>query len=705
MFEGLLAPTGVVVVGASRDPVKLGYGVARNLIVSGYPGVIHLVNPRGGSLFDRPLHRDLASVPDPVDLAVIMIPAQGVPEVLEACGQRGIRFAIVGAGGFRETGEQGALLETRCLEVAREHGIRVLGPNCIGYLDTHLPIDTSFLPLPGPIPGEIAFLSHSGAICEAVIDWARGQGFGLSRLVSLGNQMDLTEGELLPATAADPHTHVVAMYLEGIGDGPGFIAGARQVARIKPVVAIKVGRSEGGRAAVASHTGALAGRDQAFDAAFRKAGVIRARHSEEMFDWARALAWCPLPSGPNMAVLTNAGGPGAIAADALEENQLRLARLGEETRSKLAELLPPAASLKNPVDMLAGAGPREYADCLRSLLDDEGVDGVMVILPPPPVTTAAEVAGAIIPVIRSSKKPVVIALMGEDLIAHAATLFRGARVPDYRFPERAASALRVLHLRSNQLQHLEEAHQPALEADQASARTILEHAERGRDQFLGAQASLELAGAYGIPISQQRTITTLDEAQQAAAELGYPVVMKINSPDVPHKSDLGGVRLNLQDEETVRLAFTELTERMQAALPGNPAQKLMLQPQASPGQDVIVGFVRDPQFGPLLMFGSGGVEVEALADVAFALAPLTREEAVWMIGSTWAGKRMNGYRGQPQAEVEAVIEALLRLSQLAQDFPTLLELEINPLRVFEAGQGALALDLRARGESMPHTGT
>ena len=274
--------------------------------------------------------------------------------------------------------------------------------------------------------------------------------------------------------------------------------------------------------------------------------------------------------------------------------------------------------------MLAGAGPREYADCLRSLLDDEGVDGVMVILPPPPVTTAAEVAGAIIPVIRSTKKPVVIALMGEDLIAHAATLFRGARVPDYRFPERAASALRVLHLRSNQLQHLEEVHQPALEVDQALARTLLEHAERGRDRFLDAQASLELVGAYGIPVSQQQTITTHEEAQRAAAELGYPVVMKISSPDVPHKSDLGGVLLNLQDGQAVGHGYSRLMERMQKALPGIPAQKLILQPQAPPGQDVIVGFVRDPQFGPLLMFGSGGVEVEALADVAFALAPLTR---------------------------------------------------------------------------------
>jgi len=698
MFEGLLAPEGVVVVGASRDPVKLGYGVARNLIVSGYPGVIHLVNPRGGSLFDRPLYADLASVPDPVDLAVVMIPAVGVPDVLEACGRRGIQFAIVGAGGFRETGEAGTRLEQRCLEIARAHGIRVLGPNCIGYLDTHLPIDTSFLPLPGPIPGDIAFLSHSGAICEAVIDWARGQGFGLSRLVSLGNQMDLNEGDLLPATAADPHTHVVAMYLEGIGNGASFIAGAREVSHQKPVVAIKVGRSEGGRAAVASHTGALAGKDRAFDAAFRKAGVIRARHSEEMFDWARALAWCPLPAGPNMAVLTNAGGPGAIAADALEENGLRLARLGEDTHDQLAELLPAAASLKNPVDMLAGAGPREYADCLRTLLADKGVDGVMVILPPPPVTTAAEVAGAIIPVIRSTPKPVVIALMGEDLIAHAATLFRGSRVPDYRFPERAASALRVLHLRAIQLKRLEDMHLPCFEVAEAEVLAILEHAERGSDQFLDAQASLEMVAAYGIPVSRQRVIASPDEALQAAVELGYPVVLKINSPDVPHKSDLGGVVLDLRTGEAVQAAFADLMGRLQNALPSLPGRNLLVQPQAGLGQDVIVGFVRDDQFGPLLMFGSGGVEVEALGDVAFALAPLTREEAAWMIDSTWAGKRMIGYRGQPAADREAVIEALLRLSQLAQDFPALLELEINPLRVFEVGQGAVALDVRARAD-------
>src|SRR3990170_1494716 len=433
-MQAFFAPRGVVIIGASLNPSKRGSGAARNLVFSGSLGAIHFVTPRGGRLFDRPIQPDVASVPDPVDLAMILIPGPLVPQALEECGQRGIRAAIVGSGGFRETGAEGKALEDRCREIARRHRMRILGPNCIGLLDTHLPIDTTFLPLPGPIPGDIAFLSHSGAICEAVIDWARGQGFGLSRLVSLGNQMDLTEADLLAPTAADPHTRVVAMYLEGIADGRKFIAEARRAAEQKPLVAIKVGRSEGGRRAVASHTGALAGRDAAYDAAFRKAGVIRAESSEEMFDWARALAWCPLPRGRRMAVLTNAGGPGAIAVDALETSGLKLAELSAKTNAVLRDLLPAAASIRNPVDMLAGAGTAEYAHGLEALLSDPGVDGLILVLPPPPMTSAAAVAGAIIPIIRASGKPVVVALMGEDLIVHAARLLRQARVPDYRFP-------------------------------------------------------------------------------------------------------------------------------------------------------------------------------------------------------------------------------------------------------------------------------
>lgn len=696
MFEGLFSPRGVAVVGASRNPTKLGYGVARNLVVSGYPGAIHFVNPRGGRLFERPLHPDLASVPDPVDLAVIMIPAPAVPEVLTQCGQRGIRYAIVGAGGFRETGEDGLALEQRALKAAQDAGVRVLGPNCIGYLDTHLPIDTSFLPLPGPIQGDIAFLSHSGAICEAVIDWARGQGFGLSRLISLGNQMDLNEGELLQPTAEDPNTRVVAMYLEGIGEGRNFIQQARKVTGRIPVVAIKVGQSEAGRVAVASHTGAMAGSDDAFDAAFRKAGVIRARHSEEMFDWARALAWCPLPDGPDMAVLTNAGGPGAIAADALVANGLRLARLSPKTIEAIAGLLPEAASLKNPVDMLAGAGPREYADCLRLLLEDEQVNGVIVILPPPPVTTAAEVAGAIIPLVQSSEKPVVVALMGEELIAHAARLFRGARIPDYRFPERAASVLRVLHQRASQLGQEQAGAIQFEDVRVTEAQRVIAGADVNKHGFLLSSASANLAACFGISIPDQRFVTDEDQACAAAQEIGFPVVMKVEAAELVHKSDLGALALNLQSEEAVREAFRRLSERVQGAAPSLDMRGMILQPYLSEGQEVILGFVRDPQFGPLLMFGAGGIEVEVLQDVAFELTPLSRPDAEKLIDSTWAGRRLSGFRGLTAVDREAVVETILRVSQLAETLGDVDELEINPLRVMPGQGGAWALDVRVR---------
>jgi acetyltransferase len=696
MMEAFFTPRGVVIVGASQNPAKLGYGAARNLVVSGFRGALHFVNPHGGRLFDHPIHRTIEEVPDPVDLAMILIPGKAVPQALEACARRGIRAAIIGSGGFRETGPEGKALEERCLEIARRNSMRVLGPNCIGLLDTHLPIDTTFLPLPGPIPGDIAFLSHSGAICEAVIDWARGQGFGLSRLVSLGNQMDLTEADLLAPTAADPHTRVVAMYLEGVGEGRAFIQEARRVMRAKPIVAIKVGRSKAGRDAVASHTGALAGRDDAYEAAFRKAGVIRAESSEEMFDWARALAWCPLPRGRRMAVLTNAGGPGAIAADALEANGLSLAALGEGTRQALRGLLPAAASVRNPVDALASAGPAEFAGCLSSLLADQGVDGVMVILPPPPMSTAAEVVGAIIPMIRTSEKPVVIALMGEDLITQAARLCRQAHVPDYRFPERAASALRALATRAEQLNAPEATAVSPAGADRTLAAKLIRSAELGADGFLAASAAAGVVAAYGIRTPKERPARSAEDAARAAEEIGFPVALKVDSPDIAHKSDAGGVALGLSDGRGAAEAYRRVTEGPRASHPEARIAGAIVQEHLAGGLEVIVGVVRDEQFGPLVMFGSGGVEVEGLKDVAFGLAPLSKEEAEEMIDRTWAGRRLRGFRGQPAADRAAVLEAILRIGQLAEDFPEIAEAEINPLRVLEAGRGAVALDVRIR---------
>ena len=690
-------PSGVAVVGASLDPNKLGYGLSRNLVQSGYRGAIHFVNIKGGSLMGHLVHRRLAEVPDPVDLAVLLIPAPAIPQALLECAGRGIRAAIIAAGGFRETGPAGADLENECLRIARQHGLRLLGPNCIGLLDTHLPLDTTFLSPPGPTPGDVAFISHSGAICAAVIDWARGQGFGLSRLVSLGNQVDVNESDMLPLVASDPFTRVITLYLEGVSDGRRFVEQARAVTRQKPVVALKVGRYESGQRAVASHTGALAGRESAFNAAFRRAGVIRAETTEELFDWARALAWCPPPKGRGVAVLTNAGGPGVTAADALEAHQLPLAQLTAETQSALSAILPPAASLVNPVDMLAAATPQQYAACLQILLADPGVDSVMVILPPPPMHTAGGIAKAIIPVIYTATKPIVVALMGERLIQEAVEHFRAAHVPEYRFPERAAEALAVLVERAEYLARQAtdaESIPPQIEtANTQAVQAILEAIPA--ESWLSQGEAQRMLQAYGISTLQTEIASSANQAVELAQRLGFPVALKIASARIPHKSDIGGVLLQLGDEAAVREGYAQITVNARQVHPQVDAANVYVQHMIPNGQEVILGAIQDAQFGPLVMFGSGGVEVEGLADVQFALAPLTRPEAEAMLDRTWAGRKLRGYRNLPAADRKAVLEALIRLAQLAADFPRLAEIEINPLRVLPDGQGAVALDVRA----------
>ncbi len=517
-------PRGVVVVGASTSPEKLGYGAARNLVYSGYQGAIHFVGLKTGALFNRPLYTDLSQVPDPVDLAILIVPAPATPETLEACGQRGIRAAIVVASGFREAGPEGAALEARCLEVARKYGIRMVGPNCIGSLDTHLPLDTTFLAPPMPARGHIGFVSHSGAFCAAIIDWAREHGFGFSRLISLGNQADVNETDMLPVVAADEHTHVIVLYLEGVGDGRRFVEVAKEVTRQKPVIALKVGRFESGQRAAASHTGALAGSDTAYAAAFEKAGIFRADSAEEMFDWAQALAAWPMTrevalslskgddQGWNVAVLTNAGGPGVIAADALEVNGLYMANLSDETEKALAEMLPPAASVHNPVDMLASASPSQYADCLQILLADSHVDAALVILPPPPMYHTEEVADVLIPIIHKSEKPILVALLGSELTKEAARHFQRADVPTYTFPEKAASALGILAKRAEFLNH--EGHKGAQREKTKSSRS-----SRLRGSNLSPE---ELVTAYGIPTAPMKLATSAEEAADIARRLGFP---------------------------------------------------------------------------------------------------------------------------------------------------------------------------------------
>ncbi len=674
------SPRGIVVIGASTSPEKLGYGVARNLIASKYQGAIHFVSQKSGTLFNRPIYTNLNEIPDPVDLAILIVPTQATPQTIEACGLRGIKAAVIVSAGFREVGAEGAALEKRCVEVARKYGVRLLGPNCIGTLDTHLPLDTTFLQPPMPAQGSIGFISHSGAFCAAIIDWARMQGFGFSQIISLGNQADVNETDVLPEVAKDKNTNVIVMYMEGVSDGQRFVKVASEVTKHKPVIALKVGRFEAGQKAAASHTGALAGSESAFDSAFAKSGILRADTAEQMFDWARALAACPLPSGLNIAILTNAGGPGVIAADALEINGLKLAALSDSTRKELAASLPASASVNNPVDMLASASPDTYASCLKILLNDENVNGAMVILPPPPMFKTEQVAEALIPLIHSSNKPIVIALMGSTLVEKADEAFRRANVQTYPFPERAASALSALAKRQKFLatesQNHRELKTPSL-----------------RDSVANLSADEMLAG-YGIPTVPIKLARDENESIAIAAELGFPLVMKIASPDISHKSDVGGVMLNINDVESLKSAYAQMMAHIKSVKPEAKIEGVYLQHQVEQGQEVIVGMARDPLFGALMMFGSGGVEVEGLRDVAFALAPLNQLEAEEMIRATWAGRKLSGFRNIPPADEESTIDVLIKLSRLADEHEEIAEIEINPLRVLS--KGAAAVDVRVK---------
>jgi acyl-CoA synthetase (NDP forming) len=495
-------------------------------------------------------------------------------------------------------------------------------------------------------------------------------------------------------------TKAILLYMESIGadEARKFMSAARAASRNKPVLAIKAGRNPEGARAAASHTGALAGAESAWDAAFRRAGVQRADGLEEMFDWARALAWCPLPKGRAMAVVTNAGGPGVIATDALEGNGLELAALSEATRAALRAILPPAASVANPVDMLAAASPQIYAEALRLLLADPGVHGVIVLSPPPPLYTPEAIVEAVIPVAKAATKPVVFGLLGAHLVNKGAALLAEARVPDYRFPEQAASALTALVRRA---EWLAQAAVPAPASKVAGAQRdtaweVIERTLAAGGGWLAPEDATRLLEGYGVRVPRLQAAGSGAQAAELARLMGFPVVMKVASPDITHKSDVGGVVLDLRSTDAVEAAFDAVTKRARAALPDAKVLGVHLQPMLPGGQEVIVGAVRDPQFGALVMFGSGGVEVEGLKDVAFALAPVLRAEADEMLERTWAGRKLRGFRDLPPADREAVVDTLLRFSRLVADFPEIAEAEINPLRVLPAGQGAVALDARIR---------
>jgi len=692
MLDTFFSPQSIAVVGASREPEKLGYSVLANIQEGGYEGRLYPVNPKADEILGLKAYPSVLEIPDPVDLAVIVIPYRFVPAVLKECGQKGIPSVVVISAGFREAGREGLERERELIETARKYDLRLIGPNCLGVIDTDTPLNATFA-AGMPPGGPIAFMSQSGALGTAVLDIAMAGRIGFTKFVSLGNKADVSEIDLLEAWGDDPASRVILIYVEGVPDGQKFIQVARKVTRNKPVVAIKSGVTKSGSRAVSSHTGSLAGSEAAYKAAFQQAGIIRATSMEALFDCARAFAYQPLLPGNHIGIVTNAGGPGILATDALEHAGLRIPRLSRNTVEALTDYLPGAASAANPVDVLGDALADRYERAIRLVLDDPEVDGLIVIVTPQAMTEIEQTAHAVGRMAQKSDKPVLGCFMGEARIEAGIKVLWQYGVPNYPFPERAAGALAAMR------DYRRERERPLFEPEPCatpppSVRELFDRVRSEGRVSIGDAEAWTVLEAYGFTVPKSRLAETPEEAVEIAEEMGYPLVMKIASPDILHKTDVGGVKLDLRSPDDVRDAFDLMVYRAGRYVPGARIWGCQVQQMVQGGREVLLGMSRDPQFGPLVAFGLGGIYVEALKDVAFRVAPFSRQEADEMIHEIRAYPLLEGVRGEPPADHEAMVDALLRISQLVTDFPEIVELDINPLMVFEEGRGAMAIDMR-----------
>ena len=695
MLEAFFDPKSVAVVGASTSPEKLGYAVLENLVNGGYVNVgkIYPINPKADEILGQKAYPNLLDVPGEIDLAVIVIPYTYVPEVLEECGKKKIPAVIVISAGFREAGMEGLERELELVEIAQKYKIRLIGPNCLGIIDTFTPVNASFS-AGTPPQGPMAFMSQSGALGTAILDWAQAGRLGLAKFVSLGNKADVSEIDLLKAWADDSDTKVILIYSEGLPNGQEFINIAREVTKNIPVVAIKSGVTKSGSRAVSSHTGSLAGSEQAYQAAFHQAGVIRANDMASMFDMALALGYQPLLKNDRIAIITNAGGPGILATDALERSGMSLARLEIETIQALEKFLPDAASAANPVDVLGDARADRYRFALEIVASDPNVDGIMVVLTPQAMTEIEETAHAVGRLSNNIDKPVLACFMGEAMVEPGIKVLREYDVPNYSFPERTSLAFQAM----SQYRKIKERQDPVYEtfdADNAAVKKVLDTAKNDGRYAIGDAEAWDILKAYGLSIPRSQLAKTPQEAVEIAAEIGYPVVLKIASPDILHKTDVGGVKVGLESPDQVRDAFELMIYRTERYLPDATVWGCQVQEMAPQGGlEVLIGMNRDPQFGPLVTFGLGGIYVEILKDVTFRVAPFTRLDAEAMLEEIRSKALLDGVRGNPAMDKEAIVDTLLRMGQMVQEFPEIAEFDINPLIVYPKGQGAIAIDMR-----------
>lgn len=689
--DALFRPETIAILGASRSPDKVGHQLVANLLRSKFGGTIVPVNPSAEEILGLPCYPDLRTYGKKVNLSVIVLPKRIVKQAVQDSIDAGARALVIITAGFKEIGEEGAALEREIAELCRQNHVRLLGPNCLGLMNTHHNMDASFANQ-WPPKGTISFISQSGALMAAILDLAVQRHLGLSKLISIGNKADLSETDLISTLANDPETRVIVGYLESIDNGKRFIRAAQSAASHKPLIVFKSGVTSAGVKAASSHTGSLAGADIAYGAAFGQAGVVRAQTFEAMFDYATAFDMQPLPAGNRVAVITNAGGPGIMAADAVEQAGLDMSTLDEQIAGALSEGLPPAASVANPVDVLGDADAARYAQALAAVQDDPSVDAVIVLLTPQAVSEPLETAQAIRDT-ANGKKPLLTAFMGGDVVAAARALLAKAAIPDYPDPARAVDVLRAMCQYASWLRRPARVvtHFPVNR--RRVERIVHRHLKTGHVQ-VGEPHAKDILRAYDFNVLPGQMCATSNEAIETAERIGYPVAMKIFSPDIIHKSDMGGVRLGLDNAEAVRDAFDLIMLRTREHAPDAHIEGVYLEKMCKRGREVILGMTRDPQFGPMLMFGLGGIFVEVMKDVTFHIAPITQDEAMQMLQGTKSFALLTGVRGQASVDLDAIALALQRISQLVTDFPEIKEMDINPFMVGNPGTESVAADAR-----------
>lgn len=697
-LDFIFCPQSIAIIGASRQAGSVGQSLLANVIDSRFQGIVYPVNPKAKGILGIKSYPSVMEIPDSVDLAVIVVPARCVPEVLEECGKKGIKGAVIISAGFKEVGGQGVELEQMIKGIMQEYNISLVGPNCLGVVntDSKASMNATF-GTQMPKEGNIAFISQSGALCVAVLDYAKEANIGFSKFISMGNKGGVNENDLLLYLKDDSKTDVILMYLEDLVNGREFINIAREITshptHPKPIIALKAGRTLVGAKAASSHTGSLAGPDRVYDAIFYQCGVLRGETLEEIFNYVQAFSSQPLPEGKNVAIITNSGGPGILATDSCIRYGLDIASFSSSTKRTLKKILPDTASLNNPVDLIAEAQEEQYQATLKNILKDKNIHSAIIILTPTAFTKVEKIAEAIVKTVGTFKKPVVCCFLGIYDVSKGIEILEENGIPSYRFPESAARVLAEMWNFTWWLKRPKTGVKK-FRVNESKAERIIQSVQHEGRLFLLEHEAYEVLKAYDFPVINYFLAENETQAARAAQKIGFPVVLKVASLDVLHKFDFGGVKLGLRNSGEVRKAFHEIQENVLSKNPEARILGMIVEEMAPPGKEIILGMNRDPQFGPILMFGLGGIYVEALEDVTFRLAPIRELTAKMMITRTKTHKILEGFRGGPIYDTEAIATCLKRLSQLVMDFEEIKELDINPLIVFEKGKGCKIVDAR-----------